>query len=607
MNYRNHNHHIGSNDRRFFIYARKSTDDSDRQIRSLDDQLAEARELANRMSAPVIDILVEKQSAKKPGRPVFNDMLARMEKGEANGIIAWHPDRLARNMLDGGRIIHLVDTGVIKEMLFPTVQFDVTSQGKLNLAMLFGMSKYYVDNLAENIKRGQRNKLKNGIWPMVAPIGYLNDRKAKLIIPDPERAPLVRKAFELHVAGTFTIDRLCKAVNELGLTNRKGNLLSRSQYHRILQNPLYCGIIRYGGGEYEAKHQAIVPKDLFDQVQKVIQTKSKPKDPNLKPFIYRGMFRCGECGCMITTETQKRHNYLHCTKRVKRDCSQPYVREEEISRQISEALQWITIPDDWAEWMLQELEKQAAAYQTAHAEQVTRLKSKFDTCHEKLKKLLGLYLDESLTQDEYRLAKAEIIAEKLKLNEELTASQAGEHLWFEPCIRFVKTHTHSHFMTTHVGKIEEERETLKNTGSNLRIEQKVLTVEFQEPWKTLEKYGRLAHRTPARLTPARGFVAKPTPFSQKRRGRDSNPRKAVANRGLAFFRGRLSRLSPKAGVFAWRQRRSRMSGRCLCWTYADVTGGADARTPLVLCCGRADPGGGGDPSGQADPLPQGPD
>ncbi len=332
---------------------------------------------------------------------------------------------------------------------------------------------------------------------MVAPIGYLNDRKKRIIYPDPDRAPLIRRAYELHAAGTFTIDRLAETVNRLGLRTRSGKPLIRCQYHRILQNPLYCGIIRYGGEEYEAKHEAIVPKDHFDEVQRIIETKSKPKDPNLKPFIYRGMFRCGECGCMITTETQKGHNYLHCTKRVKRDCSQPYVREEEISRQISEALNWITIPDDWADWMLQELEKDAAAYQAAYAEQVTRLQTSLGACDQKLKKLLGLYLDESLSQDEYRLAKSEIIAAKLKLNEELAASEAGEHLWFEPCIRFVKNHTQSHFMATHVGKNDQQRETLKNTGSNLRIEQKVLTVEFREPWKTLEKYGRLAHRTPA--------------------------------------------------------------------------------------------------------------
>jgi len=177
----------------FFIYARKSTDDADRQIRSIEDQLAEVRELSRKLNLDVVDVLLEKQSAKKPGRPIFNQMLDRIERGEASGILAWHPDRLARNMLDGGRIIHLVDTGLIKEMKFPNVDFQPTSQGKLTLAMLFGMSKYYVDALSENIKRGQRQKVKNGIWPMVAPVGYVNDKKLRIIVPDVERGPSSEK------------------------------------------------------------------------------------------------------------------------------------------------------------------------------------------------------------------------------------------------------------------------------------------------------------------------------------------------------------------------------------------------------------------------------
>lgn len=209
------------NDNTFFLYARKSTDDADRQVRSIDDQLAEVRELARRHGLKIVDVLLEKQSAKKPGRPVFNEMIERIEKGEATGIMAWHPDRLARNMLDGGRIIHMVDTGQIQDLKFPTVEFQPTSQGKLNLAMLFGMSKYYVDALSENIKRGQRQKLKNGIWPGWSPLGYVNDRKSRTIAVDPVRGPLVRKAFELYATGEYTIDHITAAVNGLGLTSRQ--------------------------------------------------------------------------------------------------------------------------------------------------------------------------------------------------------------------------------------------------------------------------------------------------------------------------------------------------------------------------------------------------
>src|SRR4051812_20555590 len=110
---------MSTNTTRFFIYARKSTDDLSRQVRSIDDQIAELRTLAEREKLCVIDVLTEKQSAKVPGRPIFNGMLERIEAGEAEGILAWHPDRLARNSVDAGRIIHFVDLKHIKAMRFP--------------------------------------------------------------------------------------------------------------------------------------------------------------------------------------------------------------------------------------------------------------------------------------------------------------------------------------------------------------------------------------------------------------------------------------------------------------------------------------------------------
>ena len=143
---------------RFFIYARKSTDDSSRQLRSIDDQIAELKELARRDGLKIVDVLTEKQTAKVPGRPVFNDMLARIEKGEADGILAWHPDRLARNSIDGGQLIYLLDIGRLLDLKFPTFWFENTPQGKLMLSIAFGMSKYYVDNLSQNIERGRNRK-----------------------------------------------------------------------------------------------------------------------------------------------------------------------------------------------------------------------------------------------------------------------------------------------------------------------------------------------------------------------------------------------------------------------------------------------------------------
>jgi len=178
---------------RYFIYARKSTDDEDRQVLSIEAQLKELREYAHRENLVVIKEIVEAKTAKKPGRPLFNDMLITIERGLAEGILAWHPDRLARNSVDGGRIIYLVDQKVIKDLRFPTLRFDNNAQGKFMLSIVFGQSKYYIDALSENIRRGIRLKLSKGIWPQWAPIGYINDRKTRTIIIDEGKAPFIGK------------------------------------------------------------------------------------------------------------------------------------------------------------------------------------------------------------------------------------------------------------------------------------------------------------------------------------------------------------------------------------------------------------------------------
>ena len=179
--------------KKFFIYVRKSTDSEDRQIRSIDDQIAELKELAKKENFEIVKTFIEKQTAKEPGRPIFNEMLASIENGKAEGILAWHPDRLARNSVDGGKIIYLLDTQKIKSLKFPTFWFENTPQGKFMLQIAFGQSKYYVDNLSENIKRGIRQKLKNGICPQMAPLGYLNDKDTRTIAVDRKKAQLINK------------------------------------------------------------------------------------------------------------------------------------------------------------------------------------------------------------------------------------------------------------------------------------------------------------------------------------------------------------------------------------------------------------------------------
>jgi len=194
------------NNNKFFLYARKSTDVEDKQVLSIEAQITELRAFAKQNNLNIIEELVEKQSAKIPGRPIFGGMIKRIEKDEADGILAWHPDRLARNSVDGGQIIYLIDCGRIAALKFPQFWFEPTPQGKFMLNIAFGQSKYYMDSLSENTKRGLRQKVRRGEYPSVAPIGYINDVRTKSIVVDRKKAKVIKSAFEYYAAGNARLE-----------------------------------------------------------------------------------------------------------------------------------------------------------------------------------------------------------------------------------------------------------------------------------------------------------------------------------------------------------------------------------------------------------------
>jgi DNA invertase Pin-like site-specific DNA recombinase len=291
---------------RYILYARKSTDTEDKQVLSIEAQLAELRKFAKEQNLFVVDELIEKRTAKMPGRPVFNSMLKRIENGEANGILAWHPDRLARNSIDGGQIIFLLDQTILNYLKFPIFQFENTSQGKFMLNIMFGQSKYYVDNLSENTKRGQRAKIRRGEYPSTAPFGYLNDVRNKTIVVDKRYSPLVRRLFEMYVVGDKTMSQLAEFLRENGAITKGGKIFKDDKIKWILQNPFYYGHFRYGGEIYEGKHTPIISKSLFDRVQVVINKRGWHAPPKKSPEKFCGLLKCS-CGMSITAERKIKH------------------------------------------------------------------------------------------------------------------------------------------------------------------------------------------------------------------------------------------------------------------------------------------------------------
>src|ERR1017187_7381628 len=199
---------------KFFLYARKSSEAEERQAMSIEAQLHELHELANKENLTIVETFIESKSAKTPGRKEFARMIEKIHASEEPiGILAWHPDRLARNSIDGGQIIYLVDTGKITAMNFPTFWFEPTPQGLFMLQIAFGQSKYYSDNLSENVRRGNRNKVRRGEWLGSAPFGYIANQKLNNIEPDPLRSKIVKRIYEEFVNGNNSLldirERLC--------------------------------------------------------------------------------------------------------------------------------------------------------------------------------------------------------------------------------------------------------------------------------------------------------------------------------------------------------------------------------------------------------------
>ena len=342
---------------KYFLYALKSTEDEERQVMSIEAQLAELAEYAKRENIEIAETFIESKSAKKPGREVFNEMMGKVQESkEPIGLISWHPDRLARNSVDGDLIIYSIDTGKIVSLRFPTFWFEPTPKGLFMLQVAFGQSKYYSDNLSENVKRGIMQKLRRGEWPGLAPFGYVNNPKTRDIEPDGVKSRCVKKAFAEYAQGKHTLESLSKRLSFWGVVSKTGKPLCKASLQRILTNKAYVGIISHNNETYEGGFPAIVSLADFEAVQKILKRRAKPrKSKKRHTFPFVGLLTCGECGGAITAQFAYGHGgtyrYYRCSKKLGK-CSQRYLREDLLAAQLKERLQNFALPDDWADKML---------------------------------------------------------------------------------------------------------------------------------------------------------------------------------------------------------------------------------------------------------------
>ena len=477
---------------RYILYLRKSTDRDDMQALSIDGQRTACLAYANTQNLAIVDTVVEHRSAKSPGRPEFASMLSRIEAGEADAILAYHPNRLARNSKDGGEIIYWLDIGTLKDLRFPTFWFENTPQGKSMLGIEFAQSKRFSDDLSQVTKRGFHEKCLRGEFPGKAPRGYLNDPRHKSIVVDRELAPLIREMFERYAAGTDTVESLRHFLKDRGVVSRKtkhgpgGLPIDDEIVRKMLSNPIYYGSFIFAGVLYEGKHESIITKDLFDQVQKVIAVRvpTLPRAPSHKPFTR--LIRCGTCGMSITSETQKGYTYYRCTRKSRTiDCTGPYVREELMNAMLTDLLLQHQLPESLGSRLLRHFEDQFRSASEGLEHVKLDLQTKKGELSRKLAVLTELYLDQRVDYHTYVQKQNALQSELTGLRAKLKNLDSGHIPWLEPVRKWISTAQRVHGIAA-AGNLESKRTlALEIFGSNLTLDGQKLVGRATKPWDAL--------------------------------------------------------------------------------------------------------------------------
>ena len=486
---------------KYFLYARKSSESEDRQIQSIDDQVNRLKQLGTSLNLNIKKIYTESKSAKKPNnRPVFDEMIKRIENGEADGILCWHLNRLTRNPIDSGKLSWLLQQRIIKSIQTIERQY-LPDDNVLLFNVETGQANQYILDLSRDTKRGMLKKLNAGWQTGVAPLGYLNDKENKTIIKDPERFNLVRKMWDLMLTGNYTPPKILDITNnEWGFKTRKfkriGNCpLSRSGIYKIFTSLFYAGIIENAGIQYQGAHEQIITLEEYDRVQFLLGRKGKPR-PKRHEFAFTGSIRCGVCGCLYTAETKRKllksgeirkHTYYHCTRKTtKIKCDQKYnIKTNDLDLMIEDEIKKYTILPEFLEWALEglnkkndnEIENRTKIYEMQHKNLVKSQKELDELTRMRYRQLID---DETFIKEKNTLQ-----IKITQMKESLRQTETRAEKWIELTEKTFKFATYARVAFLRANKmgdagLELKKEILLTIGKTPIIKNKKLIIEPNE-------------------------------------------------------------------------------------------------------------------------------
>ena len=413
------------------LYARVSSKEQEREGFSIPAQLKLLSDYARNQGFQIVREFVDVETAKAAGRSQFEELVTFLRAHhEVNQILVEKTDRLYRNFKDYvtledlNRVVHLVKE---QEVLSQSSR----SHTKFIHGIKVLMAKNYIDNLSEEVKKGQLEKAQQGGYPAKAPLGYRNNTQTGLVEVESEKAQFVVRMFDLAAQGHSSCKRIRDHIVKEGLAYHSPKVkLSLSHVKRMLRNPFYTGSFLWNGVLYKGKHSPLISSALFDQVQQAMDNRQKPKYRK-HTFAFGGLLVCGKCGCLVTAEIKKgRYVYYHCTKS-KTPCDEIYYREEDLALQVDTIVQGITIDPSIRDWLITALKESHQDESSYHQEALGGLQAELKTIKNRLDQLYVDKLDGKVPEGFWLDKSRQWEADQTRIVSQIQAHQVADHRYFE--------------------------------------------------------------------------------------------------------------------------------------------------------------------------------